>query len=81
MWGGVEGLRRMIGYVGNTAKFGWSSWIVSAGELDVWRGGLQIESAVHLLCNLCCWQKVGRPALAMLLRMVDIQILLLDHSF
>jgi hypothetical protein len=29
------GLRRMIGYVGKTAKFGWSSCHVLAGGLDV----------------------------------------------
>jgi hypothetical protein len=36
LWSGVEGARRMIGYVGKTAKFGWSSWCVLAGELNVW---------------------------------------------
>ncbi len=32
---GVESLRRMIGYVGKTAKFGLSSWNVSAEVLNV----------------------------------------------
>jgi hypothetical protein len=71
--------RRIIGYVGKTAKLGCNSWCNLTSESSRCKGvptSLQIRSVIHQRCSLCCLQRGEHPASARLLRLEDTRILL-----